>query len=115
MKLWNVVALLGLLHRVVQVLVAYPESPLLPLVGDNAVLKVEPVDGGGDIPLRIIGKCLQGVAHEERNKPFLAPGSAEGKTAPVVAAQGLAFKGVLAHTYPPPPPDFWPRLAGGKS
>ena len=38
--------------------------------------------------------------------------TADGVTLPV--APGAVVRGDLAQTSPPPP-DFWPRLAGGKS
>ncbi len=39
--------------------------------------------------------------------------TADGVTLPV--APGAVVRGDLAQTSPPPPPIFWPRLAGGKS
>ena len=50
------------------------------------------------------------------DKPVHAPGTADGTTAPAVAAPaalGSAVHGNLAQTFTPP--DFWPRLAGSKS
>ena len=44
--------------------------------------------------------------------------TADGGMAPAVAAPvspWTALHGGLAQTFTPPPPDFWPRLAGGKS
>ena len=51
------------------------------------------------------------------DRPAHAPEAADGTTAPAVAALaalGSAVHGSLAHMFTPPP-DFWPRLAGGRS
>ena len=56
------------------------------------------------------------------DRPVHAPETADGTTAPAVAlhvALGSAAHGDLEQTLNPspfsPPPDSWPRLAGGKS
>ena len=55
----------------------YPEHPiLLPVAGDTG-LKVEPADGGSDIPRRITRECRRGGVHLEQNKPVHAPGVAD--------------------------------------
>ena len=51
------------------------------------------------------------------DRPVHAPEAADSTTEPAVAlhaAPGTAVHGGLAQM-PPPPPDFWPRLAGGRS
>ena len=50
------------------------------------------------------------------DRPVHAPETAGGTTEPAVAALaalGSAVHGGLAQMFTPP--DFWPRLAGGKS
>ena len=54
------------------------------------------------------------------DRPAHAPETADGTTAPAVAAppaSGFAAHGGLAQMFtpPPPPPDFWPRQTGGRS
>ena len=53
------------------------------------------------------------------DRPVHAPETADGTTAPAVAAplaSGFAAYGGLAQMFtPPPPPDFWPRQTGGRS
>ncbi len=53
------------------------------------------------------------------NRPVHAPETADGTTAPAVAAVGSAVDGDLEQTLKPSPlcplPLFWPRRAGGRS
>ena len=51
------------------------------------------------------------------DRPVHAPETADGTTAPAVAAppaSGFAAYGGLAQMFTPPP-DFWPRQTGGRS
>ena len=52
------------------------------------------------------------------DRPVHAHGTADATTAPAVAAplaSGFAAHSGVAQMFTPPPPDFWPRLAGGRS
>ena len=52
------------------------------------------------------------------DRPVQAREAACSMTAPAVAAplaSGFAALGGLAQMFTPPPPDFWTRLAGGRS
>ena len=71
-----------------------------------------------DIPRRTIRRCQMGVVSLKRNKPVHAPETADATTRSSVAlhvAPEAAVHGGLAQMFTPPPPDFWPRLAGGRS
>ena len=91
----------------VQGLVTDSGRPLLLHVAGDTGLKVEPADGGSDIPRRITRKCRRGGVHLERNKLVHAPGTAADKTtAPAVAAPvapGTAAHGGIEQTCTPPP------------
>ena len=118
MKRWNVVALRDALRRGVQDLVTDSGRPLPFFTAGDTVVKVEPADEGSGIPRRAIRRCRMKGVHLERNKPLQAREAACSMTAPAVAAplaSGFAAHSGVAQMFTPPPPDFWPRLAGGRS
>ena len=119
MKRWNVVVLRRALQRGVRDPATDPERLiLLPVAGAaglDAGLKTEPAGGGGDLPRRAIRRCRMKGVHLERNKPLQAPETADGTTAPAVAAplaSGFAAYGGLAQMFTPPPPIFGPGKPG---
>ena len=109
MKRWNVATLRDTPQQGVQDLATDPERPLLlPVAGAaglDAGLKMEPANGGSDLPRRAIrSRRMKGV-HLERNKPVHAPETADGTTAPAVAAplaSGFAAYGGPAQMFTPP-------------
>ena len=80
MNRWNMVALRGAVQQGVQDLATDPERPLLlPVAGAaglDAGLKMEPANGGSDLPRRAIRRCRMKGVHLERNKPLHAPETA---------------------------------------
>ena len=67
-------------------------------------MKTEPADRGSGIPRRAIRRCRMKGVHLERNKPLQAPETADGTTAPAVAAplaSRFAAHSGLAQMSPP--------------
>ena len=61
-------------------------------------------------------RLCEGGIHMALDRPAQAPETADGTTAPAVAAplaSGFAAYGGLAQMFTPPPPDFWPRQTRG--
>ena len=102
---WRNVAVPGDAVRLsVQGLVTDSGRPLLLHVAGGTGLKVEPADGGSDIPRRITRKCRWGGVYLERNKPVHVAKTADETTAPAVAAPvapGTAAHGGIEQTCTP--------------
>ena len=88
------------------------------------LITVEP-KGNGDVTIElpvttdcnVQGAICTGDGRKLSNSLNFTVSGPGGTTARAVAAPvalGAAVHGGLAQTFTPPPPDFWPRLAGGK-
>ena len=101
MKWRNALAPRDAVQRGAPDLAADRELPFpVPVVG-HAAARVEPADGGGDIPGRITRECRRGDIHLALHGPVRAAGTADATTAAAVAAPFAAVHGGLTLT----PPD----------